>query len=80
MQKIVDEMKEDIIEAIELKLDSFIAQYEKDLEKIMTKLDRLELLARDGTSYHRDGHPLATLTSYNDEEGDGDDDDYGMDV
>ncbi|OIT03363.1 hypothetical protein A4A49_57503 [Nicotiana attenuata] len=57
IRQIVDEIKQDIIEAFELKLDELIDKYDSELEKINNKLDRLEMLAKFDSLGDEDARP-----------------------
>ncbi|OIT19187.1 hypothetical protein A4A49_58871, partial [Nicotiana attenuata] len=46
IRQTVDEIKQDIIEAFELKLDEVIEKYDRELEEINNKLDTLVMLAK----------------------------------
>ncbi|OIS96856.1 hypothetical protein A4A49_60698 [Nicotiana attenuata] len=57
IRQIIDEIKQDIIEAFEVKLDELIDKYDKELEEINTKLDRLEMLAKFDSLGNEDARP-----------------------
>ncbi|OIT36509.1 hypothetical protein A4A49_55763 [Nicotiana attenuata] len=46
IRQIVEELKQDIMEAFELKLDELIDKYDRELEEINHKLDTLLMYAR----------------------------------
>ncbi|OIT40738.1 hypothetical protein A4A49_56263, partial [Nicotiana attenuata] len=46
IRQIVEEIKQDIIEAFEVKLDELIDKYDRELEEINNKLDTLVMYAR----------------------------------
>ncbi|OIS98094.1 hypothetical protein A4A49_62381 [Nicotiana attenuata] len=68
IRQIIDEIKQDIIEAFELKLDELIEKYDRELEEINTKLDRLEMFVKFDNLPDEDARP-------SDNEDDDDDDD-----
>ncbi|OIT20871.1 hypothetical protein A4A49_65049 [Nicotiana attenuata] len=69
IRQIVDEIKQDVIEAFELKLDEIIKKYDTELEEINNKLDRLEMLVKFDSLGDEDARPS----------GSDDDDDDDMD-
>ncbi|OIT28937.1 hypothetical protein A4A49_63510 [Nicotiana attenuata] len=73
IRKIVDEIKQDIMEAFELKIDEVIEKYDKELKEINNKLDTLVMYARFDNLADEDARPSG---SDNDDD---DDDDDGMD-
>ncbi|OIT40560.1 hypothetical protein A4A49_58404 [Nicotiana attenuata] len=70
IKQIVDEIKQDIIEAFELKLDELIEKYDRGLEEINNKLDRLEMFVKFNNLGDEDARPS---------DSDDDDDDDDMD-
>ncbi|OIS99003.1 hypothetical protein A4A49_62739, partial [Nicotiana attenuata] len=70
IRKIVEEMKQDIMEAFELKLDELIDKYDRELEEINNKLDTLLMYARFDNLADEDARP-----SGSDDDDDDDDDD-----
>ncbi|OIT26791.1 hypothetical protein A4A49_58851 [Nicotiana attenuata] len=75
IRQIVEELKQDIMEAFELKLDEVIDKYDRQLEEINHKLDKLLMYARFDNLPDEDGRPSG---SENDDD-DNDDDDDNMD-
>ncbi|OIT27831.1 hypothetical protein A4A49_61799 [Nicotiana attenuata] len=75
IRQIVEELKQDIMEAFELKLDEVIDKYDRQLEEINHKLDTLLMYARFDNLADEDGRPSG---SENDDD-DNDDDDDNMD-
>ena len=69
-RQIVEEIKQDIIEAFELKLDELIDKYDRELEEINNKLDTLVMYARFDNLADEDARPSGS---------DDDDDDDDMD-
>ncbi|OIT05590.1 hypothetical protein A4A49_35552 [Nicotiana attenuata] len=69
IRQIVDENKQDIIEAFELKLEEVIEKYDRELQEINYKLDTLMMFARFDNLADEDDHPS----------GSDDDDDDNMD-
>ncbi|OIT40202.1 hypothetical protein A4A49_18840 [Nicotiana attenuata] len=57
IRQVVDEIKQDIIEAFELKLDELINKYDRELEEINNNLDRLEMLVKFDSLGDEDAHP-----------------------
>ncbi|OIT19781.1 hypothetical protein A4A49_58194 [Nicotiana attenuata] len=57
IRQIMYEIKQDIIEAFEVKLDELIDKYDRELEEINTKLDRLEMLAKFDSLGDEDARP-----------------------
>ncbi|OIT40262.1 hypothetical protein A4A49_63590, partial [Nicotiana attenuata] len=57
IRQIVDEIKQDIIKAFELKLDELIEKYDRELEEINTKLDRLEMFVKFDNVSDEDARP-----------------------
>ncbi|OIT20872.1 hypothetical protein A4A49_65047 [Nicotiana attenuata] len=70
IRQIVDEIKQDIIEAFELKLDELIEKYDRELEEINTKLVRLEMFVKFDNLDDEDARP-----SHSDDDDDDDMDD-----
>ncbi|OIS99886.1 hypothetical protein A4A49_00380 [Nicotiana attenuata] len=70
IRQIVEEMKQDIMEAFELKLDELIDKYDRELEEINNKLDTLLMYARFDNLADEDARPSGS---------DDDDDDDNMD-
>ncbi|OIT33472.1 hypothetical protein A4A49_64893, partial [Nicotiana attenuata] len=70
IRQIVEEMKQDIMEAFELKLDELIDKYDRELEEINNKLDTLLMNARFDNLADEDARP-----SGSDDDDDDDDDD-----
>ncbi|OIT19190.1 hypothetical protein A4A49_42118 [Nicotiana attenuata] len=70
IRQIVEEIKQDIIEAFEVKLDELIDKYDRELEEINNKLDTLVMYARFDNLADEDGRPSGS---------DDDDDDDDMD-
>ncbi|OIT31680.1 hypothetical protein A4A49_57845 [Nicotiana attenuata] len=70
IRQIVDEIKQDIMEAFELKIDEVIEKYDKELKEINNKLDMLVMYARFDNLADEDARPSGS---------DNDDDDDGMD-
>ncbi|OIT04303.1 hypothetical protein A4A49_65324 [Nicotiana attenuata] len=73
IRQIVEELKQDIMEAFELKLDEVIDKYDRELEEINHKLDTLLMYARFDNLADEDARPSG---SDNDDD---DDDDDNMD-
>ncbi|OIT28952.1 hypothetical protein A4A49_60205, partial [Nicotiana attenuata] len=73
IRQIVEEIKQDIIEAFEVKLDELIDKYDRELEEINNKLDTLVMYARFDNLADEDARPSG---SDNDDD---DDDDDNMD-
>ncbi|OIT39149.1 hypothetical protein A4A49_59625 [Nicotiana attenuata] len=73
IRQIVEELKQDIMEAFELTLDEVIDKYDRQLEEINHKLDRLLMYARFDNLPDEDGCPSGS------ENDDDDDDDDNMD-
>ncbi|OIT19726.1 hypothetical protein A4A49_40780 [Nicotiana attenuata] len=69
IRQILDEIKQDIIEAFELKLDEVIEKYDRELQEINNKLDTLVMFARFDNLVDEDDRPS----------GSDDDDDDNMD-
>ncbi|OIT29780.1 hypothetical protein A4A49_55611 [Nicotiana attenuata] len=69
IRQIVEEIKQDIIEAFEVKLDELIDKYDRELEEINNKLDTLVMYARFDNLADEDARPS----------GSDDDDDDNMD-
>ncbi|OIT05103.1 hypothetical protein A4A49_65221 [Nicotiana attenuata] len=65
----IEEMKQDIMEAFELKLDELIDKYDRELEEINNKLDTLLMYARFDNLADEDVRPPGS------DDGDDDDDD-----
>ncbi|OIT20593.1 hypothetical protein A4A49_60210 [Nicotiana attenuata] len=57
IRQTIDEIKQDIIEAFEVKLDELIDKYDRELEEINTKLDGLEMLAKFDSLGDEDARP-----------------------
>ncbi|OIT28809.1 hypothetical protein A4A49_61716 [Nicotiana attenuata] len=57
ISQIVDEIKQDIIEAFELKLDEVIEKYDRELQEINNKLDTLVMFARFDNLADEDDRP-----------------------
>ncbi|OIT32403.1 hypothetical protein A4A49_50154, partial [Nicotiana attenuata] len=55
--QIVEEIKQDIIEAFEVKLDELIDKYDRELEEISNKLDTLVMYARFNNLADEDARP-----------------------
>ncbi|OIT29620.1 hypothetical protein A4A49_58466 [Nicotiana attenuata] len=72
IRQIVEELKQDIMEAFELKLDEVIDKYDRELEEINHKLDTLLMYARFDNLADEDARPSGS-------ENDNDDDDDNMD-
>ncbi|OIT20047.1 hypothetical protein A4A49_56953 [Nicotiana attenuata] len=72
IRKIVEEIKQDIIESFEMKLDELIDKYDRELEKINNKLDTLVMYARFDNLADEDARPSGS-------DDDDDDDDDNMD-
>ncbi|OIT25893.1 hypothetical protein A4A49_58154, partial [Nicotiana attenuata] len=70
IRQIVEEIKKDIIEAFEVKLDELIDKYDRELEEINNKLDTLVMYARFDNLADEDARP-----SGSDNDDDDDDDD-----
>ncbi|OIT19866.1 hypothetical protein A4A49_56397, partial [Nicotiana attenuata] len=70
IRQIVEEIKQDIIEAFEVKLDELIDKYNRELEEINDKLDTLVMYARFDNLADEDARP-----SGSDDDDDDDDDD-----
>ncbi|OIT00078.1 hypothetical protein A4A49_59824 [Nicotiana attenuata] len=70
IRQIVEEIKQDIIKAFEVKLDELIDKYDRELEEINNKLDTLVMYARFDNLADEDARPSGS---------DGDDDDDNMD-
>ncbi|OIT19394.1 hypothetical protein A4A49_58345, partial [Nicotiana attenuata] len=70
IRQIVEEIKQDIIEAIEVKLDELIDKYDRELEEINNKLDTLVMYARFDNLAYEDARPFG---SDNDDDDDDDD-------
>ncbi|OIT38184.1 hypothetical protein A4A49_58433, partial [Nicotiana attenuata] len=70
IRQIVEEIKQDIIEAFEVKLDELIDKYDRELEEINNKLDTLVMYARFDNLADEDACP-----SGSDDDDDDDDDD-----
>ncbi|OIT27867.1 hypothetical protein A4A49_55605 [Nicotiana attenuata] len=68
IRQIVEEIKQDIIEAFEVKLDELIDKYDRELEEINNKLDTLVMYARFDNLADEDARPSGS-----------DDDDDNMD-
>ncbi|OIT20986.1 hypothetical protein A4A49_56240 [Nicotiana attenuata] len=73
IRQIVEEIKQDIIEAFEVKLDELIDKYDRELGEINNKLDTLVMYARFDNLADEDARPSG---SDNDDD---DDDDDNMD-
>ncbi|OIT19328.1 hypothetical protein A4A49_63759 [Nicotiana attenuata] len=71
IRQIVEEIKQDIIEAFEVKLDELIDKYDRELEEINNKLDTLVMYARFDNLADEDARPSGS--------DDDDDDDDNMD-
>ncbi|OIT19824.1 hypothetical protein A4A49_58831, partial [Nicotiana attenuata] len=71
IRQIVEELKQDIMEAFELKLDEVIDKYDRELEEINHKLDTLLMYARFDNLADEDARPSG---SENDDDNDNDDD------
>ncbi|OIT05226.1 hypothetical protein A4A49_41629 [Nicotiana attenuata] len=71
IRQIVEEIKQDIIEAFEVKLDELIDKYDRELEEINNKLDTLVMYARFDNLVDEDARPSGS--------DDDDDDDDNMD-
>ncbi|OIS98074.1 hypothetical protein A4A49_62394 [Nicotiana attenuata] len=71
IRQIVEEIKQDIIEAFEVKLDELIDKYDRELEEINNKLDTLLMYARFDNLADEDARPSGS--------DDDDDDDDNMD-
>ncbi|OIT27365.1 hypothetical protein A4A49_59364 [Nicotiana attenuata] len=69
IRQIVDEIKQDIMEAFELKINEVIEKYDKELKEINNKLDKLVMYARFDNLADEDARPS----------GSDNDDDDGMD-
>ncbi|OIT35177.1 hypothetical protein A4A49_58160 [Nicotiana attenuata] len=69
IRQIVEEIKQDIMEAFELKIDELIEKYDKELKEIKNKLDTLVMYARFDNLADEDARPS----------GSDNDDDDGMD-
>nr|XP_016479078.1 PREDICTED: uncharacterized protein LOC107800425 [Nicotiana tabacum] len=61
IRQIVEEIKQDIIEACELKLDELIHKYDRELEEINNKLDTLVMYARFDNLADEDARPFGYL-------------------
>ncbi|OIT23201.1 hypothetical protein A4A49_61839 [Nicotiana attenuata] len=72
IRQIVDEIKQDIMEAFELKIDELIEKYDKELKEIKNKLDTLVMYARFDNLADEDARPSGS-------DNDDDDNDDGMD-
>ncbi|OIT32781.1 hypothetical protein A4A49_56202 [Nicotiana attenuata] len=72
IRQIVEEMKQDIMEAFELKLDELIDKYDRELEEINNKLDTLLMYTRFDNLADEDARPSGS-------DNDDDDDDDDMD-
>ncbi|OIT29177.1 hypothetical protein A4A49_59526, partial [Nicotiana attenuata] len=70
IRQIVEKIKQDIIEAFEVKLDELIDKYDRELEEINNKLDTLVMYARFDNLADEDSRP-----SGSDDDDDDDDDD-----
>ncbi|OIT33441.1 hypothetical protein A4A49_61763, partial [Nicotiana attenuata] len=57
IRQIVEELKQDIMEAFELKLDEVIDKYDRELEEINHKLDTLLMYARFDNLADEDARP-----------------------
>ncbi|OIT37036.1 hypothetical protein A4A49_64579 [Nicotiana attenuata] len=57
IRQIVDEIKQDIIEAFELKLDELIEKYDRELEEINNKLDTVVMLGKFDSLGDEDARP-----------------------
>ncbi|OIT29964.1 hypothetical protein A4A49_60363, partial [Nicotiana attenuata] len=57
IRQIVEELKQDIMEEFELKLDEVIDKYDRQLEEINHKLDRLLMYARFDNLADEDARP-----------------------
>ncbi|OIT26905.1 hypothetical protein A4A49_64109, partial [Nicotiana attenuata] len=68
IRQIMEEIKQDIIEAFEVKLDELIDKYDRELEEINNKLDTLAMYARFDNLADEDARP-----SGSDEDDDDDD-------
>ncbi|OIT39508.1 hypothetical protein A4A49_21215 [Nicotiana attenuata] len=71
IRQIVEEMKQDIMEAFELKLDELVDKYDMELDEINNKLDTLLMYARFDNLADEDARPSGS--------DDDDDDDDNMD-
>ncbi|OIT37625.1 hypothetical protein A4A49_57101 [Nicotiana attenuata] len=74
IRQIVEELKQDIMEAFKLKLDEVIDKYDRQLEEINHKLDRHLMYARFDNLPDEDGRPSGC-----ENDDDNDDDDDNMD-
>ncbi|OIS98457.1 hypothetical protein A4A49_60907, partial [Nicotiana attenuata] len=71
IRQIVEELKQDIMEVFELKLDEVIDKYDRELEEINHKLDTLLMYERFDNLADKDARPSG---SENDDDNDNNDD------
>ncbi|OIT37396.1 hypothetical protein A4A49_64335, partial [Nicotiana attenuata] len=57
IRQIVEEIKQDIIEAFEVKLDKLIDKYDRELKEINNKLDTLVMYVRFDNLADEDARP-----------------------
>ncbi|OIT30520.1 hypothetical protein A4A49_63954, partial [Nicotiana attenuata] len=70
IRQIVEELKQDIMEAFELKLDEVIDKYDRELEEINHKLDTLLMYARFGNLADEDARPSGSENDDDDDDND----------
>ncbi|OIT26330.1 hypothetical protein A4A49_37840 [Nicotiana attenuata] len=68
IRQTVEEIKQDIIEAFEVKLDELIDKYDRELEEINNKLDTLVMYARFDNLADEDARPSGSDDDDDDEE------------
>ncbi|OIT05660.1 hypothetical protein A4A49_46850, partial [Nicotiana attenuata] len=76
IRQIVDEIKQDIMEAFELKIDEVIEKYDKELKEINNKLDTLVMYARFDNLADEDARPSGSDNDDDDDDDDGMDDEF----
>ncbi|OIT21372.1 hypothetical protein A4A49_63705 [Nicotiana attenuata] len=68
IRQIVEEIKQDIIEALEVKLDELVDKYDRELEEINNKLDTLVMYARFDNLADEDARPSSSDDDDDDDE------------